>query len=53
MKTTKSLYHGYCFPAGIINCAVRWYYRFNLSLLDIEGWLHERSVTVTYESVRR
>jgi putative transposase len=53
MKRTNSLYHGYRFPAGIISCAVRWYYRFNLSLRDIEEWLHERGVTVTYESVRR
>jgi putative transposase len=53
MKRTKSLYHGYRFPAGIISCAVRWYYRFKLSRRDIEELLHERGVTVTYESVRR
>jgi putative transposase len=53
MKRTKSLYHGYRFPAGIISCAVRWYYRFKLSRRDIESLLHERGVTVTYESVRR
>ena len=53
MKKTKSLYHGYRFPAAIISCAVRWYCRFNLSLRDIEESLLERGVTVTYESVRR
>jgi transposase-like protein len=53
MKRTKSLYHGYRFPAGIISCAVRWYDRFNRSLRDIEELLLERGVTVTYESVRR
>jgi putative transposase len=53
MKRTKSLYHGYRFPAGIISCAVRWCDRFNRSLRDIEELLLERGVTVTYESVRR
>lgn len=47
MKKTKSLYHGHRFPAAIISCAVRWYYRFNLSLRDIEELLFERGVTVT------
>jgi adenosylmethionine-8-amino-7-oxononanoate aminotransferase len=36
MKKTKSLYHGHRFPAVVISCAVRWYFRFNLSLRDIE-----------------
>lgn len=53
MKKTKSLYHGHRYPAAIISCAVRWYFRFNLSLRDIEELLLERGVTVTYESVRR
>jgi putative transposase len=26
MKNSKSLYHGHRFPAGVIRCAVRWYY---------------------------
>ena len=30
MKKSKSLYHGHRFPAGIISCAVRWYFRFQL-----------------------
>src|ERR1700685_1453593 len=52
MKKSKSPYHGFCFPAAVISCAVRWYHRFNLSLRDIEELLLERGVTVTYESVR-
>ncbi|MFM0157107.1 IS6 family transposase, partial [Paraburkholderia sediminicola] len=52
MKKTKSLYHGHRFPAGVINCAVRWYFRFQLSLRDIEELLFERGVIVTYETVR-
>jgi putative transposase len=48
MKKPKSLYHGHRFPAGIISCAVRRYFRFQLSLRDIEELLVERGVTVTY-----
>jgi putative transposase len=49
----KSLYHGHRFPVAIISCAVRWYFRFNLSLRDIEELLFERGVVVTYETIRR
>ncbi|WP_433706410.1 IS6 family transposase [Paraburkholderia sacchari] len=52
MKKTKSLYHGHRFPASVISCAVRWHFRFNLSLRDIEELLLERGVVVTYESIR-
>ncbi|WP_175907948.1 IS6 family transposase [Burkholderia seminalis] len=52
MKKSKSLYHGHRFPAGVISCAVRWYFRFQLSLRDIEELLFERGVTVTYETIR-
>src|ERR1700758_328562 len=52
MKKSKSLYHGHRFPAEGISCAVRWYFRFQLSLRDIEELLFERGVTVTYETIR-
>ena len=39
MKKRKSLYHGHRFPAVVISCAVRWYFRFSLSLRDIEELL--------------
>ncbi|MHB9841610.1 IS6 family transposase [Paraburkholderia terrae] len=52
MNKTKSLYHGHRFPAVVIGCAVRWYFRFNLSLRNIEELLLERGVVVTYETVR-
>src|ERR1700674_3495434 len=52
MKKSKSLYHGHRFPAEVISCAVRWYFRFQLSLRDIEELLFERGVTVTYETIR-
>jgi putative transposase len=35
MTRTKSLYHGHRFPATVISHAVRWYFRFQLSLRDI------------------
>lgn len=53
MKKTKSLYHGHRFPATVISHAVRWYFRFQLSLRDIEELLFERGVTVSYETIRR
>jgi transposase-like protein len=51
MKKRKSLYHGHRFPAVVISCAVRWYFRFSLSLRDIEELLLERGVVVTYETI--
>jgi putative transposase len=53
MKNAKSLYHGHRFPAAVISSAVRWYFRFQLSLRDIEELLFERGVIVSYETVRR
>jgi putative transposase len=53
MKKTKSLYHGQRFPAVVISCGVRWYFRFQLSLRDIEELLFECGVVVSYETVRR
>ena len=52
MKKRKSPYHGFRFPAAIISCAVRWYYRFNLSLRNIEELMLERGVSVIYETIR-
>lgn len=53
MKNTRSLYHGHRFPAVVISCAVRWYFRDRLSLRDIEELLFERGVVVSYETIRR
>jgi transposase-like protein len=52
MKKSKSLYHGHPFPAGVVCCAVRWYFRFQLSLRAIEELLFERGVIATYETIR-
>jgi len=53
MNKSRSLYHGHRFPAVVISCAVRWYFRFQLSLRDIEELLFERGIVVSYETVRR
>lgn len=53
MTKTKSVYHGHRFPATVISHAVRWYFRFQLSLRDIEELLFECSVTVSHETIRR
>jgi transposase-like protein len=37
----------------VISCAVRWYFRFQLSLCEIEELLFERGIVVSYETVRR
>ncbi|VWB98054.1 IS element transposase [Burkholderia stagnalis] len=52
MKTT-SLYRGRRFPAATIAQAVRWYFRFQLSLRDVEELLFERGVVVSCETIRR
>ncbi|TCK94566.1 putative transposase [Paraburkholderia sp. BL9I2N2] len=52
MKKTKSLYPGHRFPASVISHAVRRYFRFQLSLRDIEELLFERGVVVSHESIR-
>jgi putative transposase len=53
MTRRKSLYHGHRFPATIISHSVWWYFRFQLSLRDIEELLFERGVTVSYETIHR
>ena len=45
-------YRGYRYPAEIISHAVWLYFRFSLSLRDVEVQLAERGVTVTYETIR-
>lgn len=52
MKKSKSLYHGHRFPAIVISCTVQRYFRFQLSVRDIEDPIFERRVIVTYETIR-
>ena len=46
------MYKRHRFPPTIIQHAVWLYYRFNLSVRDIEDLLAERGIDVTYESIR-
>jgi putative transposase len=48
MAESKIAVHGHRFPAAIISCAVRWYFRFRLSLRDIEELLFERGIVASY-----
>ncbi|CAG9236311.1 hypothetical protein BGLA2_700132 [Burkholderia gladioli] len=53
MEKTKFLYRGRWFPASLISHTVRWYFRFQLSLRDIEELLFERGVIVSHETIQR
>jgi putative transposase len=48
----KNIYKRHRFPPSIIRHAVWLYYRFNLSLRDVEDLLAERNVSVSYEAIR-
>jgi putative transposase len=52
MSRSTSLYKRYRFPSEIIQYAVWFYHRFNLSYRDIEDLLVERGITASYESIR-
>ncbi len=52
IKTSKSIYHGYRFPAEVIEHAVWLYFRFPLSLRMVEDLLAARGITVSHETVR-
>ena len=53
MSSPAPSYHGYRFPSEIIRHAVWLYHRFALSFRDVEDLLAQRSVTVTYETIRQ
>ena len=46
-------YKRHRFPPDIISYAVWLYYRFNLSHRDVKDLLSQRSITVSYETIRR
>ncbi len=48
----KNIYKRHRFPPSIIQYAVWLYYRFNLSIRDVEDLLAERNISVSYESIR-
>ena len=53
MKSTRSLYYGHRYPREIISHAVWLYYKFGLSLRNVEDLLAERGIVVSYETIRR
>ena len=46
-------YKGYRVPKSIIGFAVRYYYRYKLSLRDVSEILLDRCISVTYETIRQ
>jgi len=52
MPPHQVTYRRHRFPPEIISHAVWLYYRFALSLRDVEDLLAKRGVTVTYETIR-
>ena len=52
MKCRRSPYHGHRFLPEIISHAVWLYYRFGISLRDVEDLLAKRGVVVSYETIR-
>ena len=51
--TARPSYTGFRFPQEIISHAVWLYFRFNLSLRDVEALLAARGMIVTYETMRQ
>ena len=47
METNAKRHHGYRFPGEVISHGVWLYYRFSLSLRDVEELLARREITVT------
>ena len=52
MIAADSLYKGFRFPEEIISHAVWLYYRFLLSLRDVQDLLLERGIVVSHETIR-
>ena len=48
----NNIYKRHRFPPSIIQHAVWLYFRFNLSIRDVEDLLVERNISVSYESIR-
>jgi putative transposase len=52
MSTRSNPYHGFRYPAEIINQAVWLYHCFSLSLREVELILAARGIVVSYETIR-
>ena len=53
MKAKKSRCRGHRFPPAVTGSAEYLYFRYTLSLRDIEELLAERGIAVSYETIRR
>jgi putative transposase len=53
MPTAAALYRGYRFAGAIISQCVWLYYRFNLSLRDVQEIMAKDGVTVSAETIRQ
>lgn len=53
MNRTSPTYKNHRYPIEIVARAVWLYFRFNLSLRDVEEMLLERGIVVSYETIRR
>ena len=52
MKTSSNLYKRHRFPPDVIQYAVWVYFRFNLSIRDVEDLLAQRGIIVSYDAIR-
>lgn len=53
MNSTAPIYKNHRFPIDIVALAVWLYFRFNVSLREVEEMMLERGVAVSYETIRR
>ena len=53
MSNQTPNYRGYRLPSEIISQAVWLYYRFAFSFRDVEDLLAQRSIIVSYETIRQ
>ena len=53
MKLPLSIYKRNRFPPDMAQYAAWVYYGFNLSIRDVDVWLAQRSIIVSYEAVRK
>ena len=53
MKQTVPIYKNHRFPIEIVSRAVWLYFRFNVSLREVEEMMLDRGIIVSYETIRR
>jgi len=52
MKNKTSSYRSYWFPSAVISYPICLYHPFSLSFREVEDFLAERGITITYETIR-